>query len=380
MNFVDTYIKPVGKFLFQRYYRNKFFRESRIRSRQGQLIKTNYNRAAEKIIVFLVPGADRYTGKDIISGGVLSIASLYNETVNCKAEHRAEVLMCTFPGEPLLLQHTNFANNIVVYSFSQVSRYFVSLQNLVLHIPEYLAVHFEGRLNKEQKSFLNKIPVFHINILNQNIHLMPSRPVIQSLEQLATKVTVTTAHKKYCNQEWRRAFNVPLHHFSTFASPERYSYVNYADKENILLFSPDDAEKNAHVGKLLEEKIPGLKTRVINGLTYEEYKKLIGRAKWCITFGEGLDFYFIEPVFSGSVSFAIYNDKFFTTSFKELKTVYSSYESLAEKIAETIIELDSKDVYTRYNKMEFDLCADQYSYTRYQQNISAFYQGHYTYP
>lgn len=47
-------------------------------------------------------------------------------------------------------------------------------------------------------------------------------------------------------------------------------------------------------------------------LQYEEYKELICDAKWSLTFGEGLDAYFVEPTFSGANAFAVFNELFYS--------------------------------------------------------------------
>ena len=130
---------------------------------------------------------------------------------------------------------------------------------------------------------------------------------------------------------------------------------------------------------IVKNNLPHYKTLVIQNLKYEEYKILISKAKWVITFGEGLDFYFIEPVFSGGVSFALYNEEFFTTDFKNVETIYPSFKVLSNSIINKIKELDNEICYSRLQKQQFDLCAKQYSYKQYQENIKQFYLGNYTF-
>jgi len=66
--------------------------------------------------------------------------------------------------------------------------------------------------------------------------------------------------------------------------------------------------KEAVLGEL--KQVAGLSVQIIRNLTYDQYKSLVSRAKWALTFGEGLDGYFIEPVFSGAIAFAVYNEQF----------------------------------------------------------------------
>jgi hypothetical protein len=379
-SFAEKTFKPAFRFVYYKNQRRKVIRELGLRRRQDKLLKKLYEKETERLIVFLVPGADWGTGKDRISGGVLSIASLYNETQKIADVHDSKLIMTTFPLEHLLLHHTNFKNEINVFRFSQLRGHFPELKELVLHIPELLVAHFDSCTSPEDKRFLRDIPGLHINILNQNIRLMPSREVIDSLRSFTPKITVTTAHKKYCTRALREVYGVPLHFFSTFASPESYVFKTYGEKENLLLLSPDDQQKNLEVIELLKKKMPHLKTKVISGLTYDAYKELIGKAKWSITFGEGLDFYFIEPVFSGSISFAIYNEEFFTPDFKQLGTIYGSYKELLEKIADDMRRLDSPEGFPGYQREQFNLCARYYSFEQYRRNIETFYQGEYTLP
>ena len=76
--------------------RKQFFRERVIKKTQDNLIQT-FNKETENLIVFLMPGADRKTGRDIISGGNTSIVSICEETIKLSHIHNAEVIMCVFP-------------------------------------------------------------------------------------------------------------------------------------------------------------------------------------------------------------------------------------------------------------------------------------------
>ena len=119
---------------------------------------------------------------------------------------------------------------------------------------------------------------------------------------------------------------------------------------------------------------------MIRGLTYEQFKRLIARAKWSLTFGEGLDGYFAEPVFSGSVSFAVFNDRFFTSEFATLPTVYSSWNDLELRIADDIKRFNEASAYFECWKRSYELLTDLYDVRRYRENLRQFYLGNYTFP
>ena len=372
-------IKYILRFFYYKNQRKKFFREITIKRKQDKFISLQYDKDEKALIVFLVPGADWNTGKDNISGGVLSIASLYNETKKLFKVHNSKTLMCTFPGDHLLFDHTGFENDITVFRFKQLSEYFTSVKKMIIHIPELLVEYFKPALTKYECDFLKSIECLQINILNQNINLMPGKKVIDSLQFFTKNITVTTAHKKYCTKDYRLQYSVPLHFFSTFADPGNYDFIQYSQKEDLIIFSPDQDEKNKEIIALLKSAFPNLQTQVIRGLKYEDYKELIKRSKWSITFGEGLDFYFIEPVFSGAISFAIYNEAFFTEDFKTIKGIYPDYDELCKKIVSDIKDLDNPVNYKKYQQEQFDLCALYYSKQQYAKNIAAFYSGQYTY-
>lgn len=376
---LTDFVKNIARFLYYKNQRKKFFREITIKKKQDELIQLQYHANDNALIVFLVPGADWNTGRDQISGGVLSIASLYNETKKLFEVHNSETIMCTFPKDHLLLEHTNFTNDITVFRFSQLRGYFRDVKKMTIHIPELLAKYFIPSLTKQETGYLKNIEFLHINIMNQNINLMPDKTVIDSLKTFAHKITITTAHKKYCTAAYQLSYGVPLHFFSTFASPDKYDLIQFDQKQDLVIFSPDDDRKNAEVIGLLRKEYPQLKTQVIKGLKYEQYRELIKNSKWSITFGEGLDFYFIEPVFSGSVGFAIYNEEFFTPDFSELKTIYKSYELLLQNIAGHINSLNNEPVFSEYQRTQYQLCAKYYSYDTYKKNIKDFYSHNYTF-
>ncbi|MFM7858502.1 MAG: hypothetical protein ACKO96_42925, partial [Flammeovirgaceae bacterium] len=149
-------------------------------------------------------------------------------------------------------------------------------------------------------------------------------------------------------------------------------------KENLLVISPDSHPDKEQIIQQLRN-IPGLIVQIIQNLTYEQYKETISRAKWAITFGEGLDGYIIEPIFSGAVGFAVFNEDFFTEDFRGIPCIYDNYAQLAERILEDIQHYDQKERYYSVNKTQYELCAKYYDYAQYQENIRKFYLKEYTF-
>jgi hypothetical protein len=370
-------IKKAYRLLRYSNERKRFGREFAIRKEQDENLRLHYQPTAEKLIVFVVPGSDPATGIDNISGGTMSIVSICEETAALKNIHGAQTIMCTLNDQSLLVRHTKFENNTLVYRFEQLHDYFKSTEEVLIHLPEFMADFFIGNLTGDDKNWLMSCDSVHINVMNQNIRLMSDRAVIEQLKMVGSEVTITTAHQRYCTAQYRKDFGVPLHKLSVWISPEQYQFKEWKDKKDLIVVSPD-----AHPAKdaILQElsSISGLQVQIIKDLTYEEYKALIADAKWSLTFGEGLDGYFIEPVFSGAISFAIYNEQFFTADFESLNTVYPGIEELRANIRNDIGRLNNDDEFGRYQEEQFRLCAFYYSKEVYRNNIAAFYRKEFT--
>ena len=107
-------------------------------------------------------------------------------------------------------------------------------------------------------------------------------------------------------------------------------------------------------------------------MTYENYKKLISESKFMITFGEGLDAYLLETILSGGISFAIYNDVFFSEDFKNLPTIYKSVDDLFANISTDIKFYNNSTRFDQYNKQMKSICEIEYSYEKYQNRVKNF--------
>ena len=126
---------------------------------------------------------------------------------------------------------------------------------------------------------------------------------------------------------------------------------------------------------LQKMKLPHYKIITIENMAYDTYKDIISKGKFTITFGEGLDGYFVESVFSGSVSFAVYNEYFFKPNFKDLPSVYDNFNVLFDKIIDDINYYDREENYTAYNLQLNNILTEIYSYERLKKNIEEYYKG-----
>jgi hypothetical protein len=324
-----------------------------------------------RLIIFLTPGFDGP------SGGILSIAWTYRESQLLSDLHGAKVAICTIPGEPPLLKYTWFKNSNYLLDLEELLNRCNELDYLLIHIPEYAVNQVADWLDSYEPKLRN-IKELHLNVLVQHIDIMQGQD-LKHLERFG-KVTCTTAHEAYSNAATREAFGVSLHRLSCCNGPDRYTLSRYEDKQPLLMVGHDQHPLKETVIAEIGRALPSLKIQVIKGLEFEEYLEVARHAKWSLTFGEGLDSYFSDPVFSGGVSFAVYNERFFTPAFAELETVYPSWEVLIDRITTDLQRLDEPVAYKRCWRQAWDLLNDLYSVERFRENLRAFYRGEYTFP
>jgi len=326
---------------------------------------------ARRLIVFLTPGFDGP------SGGIISIASIYRESAAIQHLHAAKVAICTIPGEPPLLKYTWFKNNNYLLDLEALLNRCNRLDYLLVHIPEY-AVNKVHHWLSSYWPRLQTIKELHLNVLVQHIDLVRGQD-IKGLARFG-KVTCTTAHEAYSNAETREALGVTLHRLSCCNGPENYSVSDYKEKEPILIVSHDEHPLKERVISDIDKAFPDLNIQVIQNVSFESYLEVVQRAKWSLTFGEGLDSYFCDPVFCGGVSFAVFNERFFTPAFARLETVYPTWDSLLEKITMDLRRLDEPVAYKRCWEQAWNLLNELYSTERFRENLRLFYRGDYTFP
>jgi hypothetical protein len=368
-------IKTIYRLLKYRAEWHKQLREIQIRKYQKS--ETNkLNSEATKLIVFFIPGAEYKTGKEAISGGLISIVSLAEESRKIFSNDlTTEVVCCTYFGDHLLFKLTSFENSTPVFNYRLLTKYFKKASSIILHVPELFVEDFYNyQLVNLRFDFQN----IHVNILNQNINLMPKNQTIAKINDIFKQVTITTAHKKYCTSQFQELYNVPLHLLSVWISPEKYKRTDYREKKDLILFSPDNSDLTEKIIQLVNSKLPEFETRIINGLSYEEYKNLIREAKFVITTGEGLDAYFVEIYFSGGIGIAIKNEEFFDEKYLSLNEVLKEEELISNNLWKLISRLNNGEAYAIVNSSTSSLLLEDYSSENYHINLQKFYQGKYS--
>jgi hypothetical protein len=318
----------------------------------------------------LTPGFDGPTG------GVISIFAIYRETQALQNLHGAKVAICTLPDEPPLLKYTWFKNRSYLLDFEALLNRCRSLDYLMIHVPEY-AVNYLSKWLGSHSSLLKGFKEIHFNVLVQNIDLVQDQEP-RALTRFG-KVTCTTAHEAYSNAETREALGVSLHRLSVWNGPELYTVSDYAKKQPLLMVSHDKHPLKEKVLLKIQQALPSLRIQVIQNLSWEDYRGVASTTKWSLTFGEGLDGYFSDPVFSGGVAFAVYNERYFTPAFAKLETVYPSWEVLMDKITIDLKRLDDPVAYERCWREAWNLLSELYSTERFRENLRSFYRGEYTF-
>ena len=250
---------------------------------------------------------------------------------------------------------------------------------MILHIPEYYADNFYNDLTEKDIEFLKSIKKLHINIMNQNIELMPEPEKLKDLYKLTNNITQTIAHDRYATQEVCDKWQIPTHLFSVNCDMSKYKAYSFDEKEKIIVLSPDWNEHKERIIEKLEKKLPDWKLITVNNMTFTEYMDLISRAFFTITFGEGFDGYFLQPPVVESIGFAVYNNEFFPSeNWLKFDNVFKSYDEMHENIVGIIKQLQSdresylslsKQVKTEHDKL--------YSYEKFHSNLKRFYNKDY---
>ena len=326
---------------------------------------------ARKLVWFLVPSWD------VCGGGLLSISYFHAETRMLLGGPGVAVVASTYPNAPTLKKYTAFPNSMDIFSFAEIVTYFKSVEHAILHIPEYFCKDFPSGLSPTERLFLDTIPRLQVNIMLQNVDQCKPDD-IQPLRTLTDEITCTTAHDSYSTQEQSSRFNIPLHKLSVFV--DRYEQRPWTEKQDIMVLSPDQHPLRDRVIETIKKGLPNVEFITIGGMSYENYRSLIAKAKWSLTFGEGLDGYFAEMAWTGGIPFAVYNDRFFMPQFRELPTVYDTWDELQTWIVGDILKLDHKEVYDAAGEPIRQVLNEFYSSEKYRENIRLFYNEQYSFP
>ena len=353
-----------------------FVDDLKIETEEAIKVQNSYDltslKLAKKMILFLTPSQVK------ICGGVMSIYSL------CEASRELNqdslTIISTYPNdEYTYASNDRFLNNEQIYRFSQIVDNCKNLDKLIIHIPDYYSKQFYKDLKRKEKQFLKSIKKLHLNIMNQNIEIMPKPEKLRNLYKLTNNITQTIAHDRYATQEVCNKWQMPTHLFSVNIDTSKYKNYSFEEKEKNIVLSPDNHDKKEHIVEILKNNFPDFRLITVENMSFSEYMDLISRSFFTITFGEGMDGYFTQPSDVGSVGFAVYNDEFFpNASWKDLFNVYSSYELMAENIVCSMRSLlNDKNLYEHTSKEVYNKVKELYNIEFFKDNLKRFYNNKY---
>jgi len=339
------------------YIRNKIL-ASKSRDKTEQFVA-----GGNRYIVFLV------RGRDIVNGGTMSICSIATETQRLLGKNSIRVTLATAAFEPRMLRFTKFENDHDILAFDDMLPRFPRGAEVVVHIPELQVRRFVA----DQPSTYTSRPdiKWRFNILLQNIDQIPSKELVDAVKRLGP-TTATVAHEAYATPATAERLGCPVHFLSWRLSPEGFERVGYAQKKKLIVISPDQDPAKAEIVQLMKRVLPDHDIVQVRNMTYQQYLDLIKFAKFGFTFGEGLDAYFIEPVFFGGVSMAIYNERFFTEEYRRLDGVFPR-ETVLSSVENFLKLAGDEAAYTEVANRQYDLLASKYNRDAYQKNIHTFY-------
>lgn len=329
--------------------------------------------ACKKLIWFLV------TDQDCISGGLMSICGMYDLSRKLSYIHGCEVIASTLPQGDYLSGYSFFDNDMVIFRYDQIPYRFPNVEEVHIMLPEICVRTMYDYLSSAPDGYLAGIPIRHLNIMNQNIELMPYEFEVDRLKRYFTMVTQTTAHRRYTTRRIRDLYGIPTHQI---IPPIKKNIVvtPYEEKEDLFLYSPDDHPHKAAILRRLKAEFPSMKFVEIRDILFREYLNLISRAKWAMSFGEGLDGYFVEPYCAGGVAFTVWNDAFFTDKYRDLPTIFESYEDAVNTLPALMRNLDSKEAYERANADVLKVWRSEYEGKRTPEDMMIdFFCGKYDY-
>ena len=324
------------------------------------------------LVVFLVPPIK------LINGGVLSIYNLCAES-RVALGNDATVVIATHPGFSTYGRNDLFDNDEEVFAFDSLPELYPHIGSILIHIPEYAVdIVFHG-LTKH-RAYLESLDTVHLNILNQNIEVMADEHWTASLLTISPQVTQTTAFARYTDQALADRYSIPTHWMSVREDPRQFTRRAFHEKEDIVAVSYDPPPRRSEFIEKVRKDTP-FRIVEIENMTYPEYKDLVSRAKFTVTFGEGMDGYFTESTHSGSIGVAVFNETFFPReNYLALDNVYPDYEALLTKATTDMLDINGDpERYASINKSTAELLAEDYREDEFTANVAAFYRGDYTY-
>ncbi len=322
------------------------------------------NVPSERHVVFLV------SGSNFVNGGWISLFSIAKESKSFSGIHGAGVTVCTALWQVPVRRYTKFDNDFELFPFRRFLKAIGPRDSVMVHIPEFRVREYASDI---APALVRTGASWRFNILLQNIDFAPSSEDVARLKAVGP-VSATTAHRVYASDETAARLGCPVRFLSYWLSPEEFTRTPFEAKDELLVISPDHQPYKAEVLARIRSEFPLLRIVEIKNMTYRQYREVIQRAKYALTFGEGLDGYFVEPIFSGGIGLAFYNDRFFTPDFVGLPGVLDDTSDRADTVISFMKRTNRPQEFCAAADAQFAMLAKKYARAQYLGNLKAFYE------
>lgn len=336
-------------------------------------------RRAKKIILVMIPA------ENTVYGGMMSMFSIGSHTRQL-VDGDVPVCLCTVPrsyfGVYRTFSHnTWFKNDELIYRLSNFVEHATSCEELIVHLPEICIGHFVHFCHEKHVAFLQSLKSLQINILLQNIDLMPNADKVRELYKFTSHITATTAHKKYTSQQVADAYQFPVKYIGVALDLSNYIRYQHKNKEKMIMVSRDKCPEREVVLARLQEMLPDYRFVLITSMHFDDYMSYIGRAMCTISFGEGFDGYVMQPPLVGGVGVTVYNDRFFPdASWLDLPNIWQSWEALCEELPGKIREWErDEDAYGEIVRTMHARHDAIYFERPFLEYLQEFYEGKFDY-
>jgi hypothetical protein len=288
-----------------------------------------------------------------MSGGIYSFFSIANHMHAMRRIHGYDVLVMTRPN---LTNHTYlrlsaFRNAETVYRFDQI-QLCDQVEELYLHIPEYATPFFYDLLSPDLIRYLKSRKKLYINIMNQNVELMPEASAFEDLRGLATELTQSVAHHAYFGQEFADHYNLPTLLLPAYTDLSPYPASTFEEKRKLIIYSLDEAPHRKACLEILDREFSDYERVEIRGISFDRYMQLATDCQFSISFGEGFDGYVAQPIQQGGIGLTVYREEFFPSGdYLNCYNIFSSEKEMVAELATRMRRLAADpDLYRSVNK------------------------------
>jgi hypothetical protein len=288
-----------------------------------------------------------------MSGGIYSFFSIANQMHAMRRVHGYDVITMTRPNETghTYVRLSAFRNAETVYRFEQILLC-DKVEELYLHIPEYAARDFYDLLSPELLKYLKTRKKLYINILNQNIKLMPEASAFKNLRGLATEISQSVAHHAYFGQDFADRYNLSTLLLPAYTDLSPYPGSTFEEKRKLIIYSLDKAPHRKACLAILEREFSDYELVEIRGMSFDQYMQLATDCQFSISFGEGFDGYIAQPIQQGGIGLTVYREEFFPSDeFLKYYNIFASEEEMITELALRMRRLSADpELYKSLNK------------------------------